>query len=225
MHPMIKFKENEMKSKEEVLVYMVNEADLKLEKGIIKKIKEFSHNILDQSRKYKLTLITFCNSFCIRPGKRFKLPVIVYNPTKQTVPACNMLLLCRNNKDLKLSPLVIVSEMDSHEQYELMLEGESNSQLKRYDFELFLFSTNLKIESNSLRICIEVNEDEEEERMNEFLAMHSKIISLAKKQKEIIIRIIRENISIKHPYVIYNILMKHRWNVDEAIEDLREGSI
>jgi len=227
-HPMIKFKEKELKTKEEVLGYMVKdtldyndkEKDIgKVDKGMFKKLRELSDNIFD-GKKYKLRLHSFTAKFSVRPNKRFKIPIVLLNETNKTIPNCNILVLTRHNKDLKITPINLGCDIFPKEQHELVLECESNTQLKTYDFEIIVYSPTAKIEAEPLKMQVEVNNDMEEENMNEFLAMYSKILSIPKKEKEIIIRIVKNGISIKHPYIIYNILVRNGWDIDGSMEEL-----
>jgi len=146
--------------------------------------KKFSQNLFEGgNKKCNLKLFTFTNNFTVRPQKHFKIPVVLINEGKTTIPKCKLLILTRNNKDLKISPIALDEEIYPHEHYELLLECESNNQLKTYDFEIFVYSNNIKVQADPMSMMIEVNEDSEEEEMNEFLAMYSKILSLPKKRK------------------------------------------
>lgn len=74
--------------------------------------------------------------------------------------------------------------------------------------------------SNSLIFHIEVNEDEEEEKLNNYFSKYPEVVALPKKQKETISMIYKEKLSNKPIDQIYAILKKHKWVIEQSICDL-----
>jgi len=219
---MIKFKDRELSNKEDVLCFMINDQQEKkisnLEKNLFKKVKEISENLFEKKTKLKMYL--FSHHFTVRPNKIFKIPIIISNETKTTASNNKIIILSRNNKDLKIVSERIEYDLNARERIEINIQCESNNQLKVYDFEIFMYSTNSKIECQPINIKVEVNNDEEEEELNDYFRMYSKILVITKKEKEMIRHVIKEGISSKHPYIIYNIMSRNNWDIDDSLDEL-----
>jgi hypothetical protein len=221
LHPMIKFKTKELSTKDDILYYMINNLEpknIESYKNLIKKAKEISENLFE--KKFKLKMYQYSDYFTVRPNKKFKIPLIIHNDSKEKIPKSKISILTKNHKDLKISSQLIDSEISGRERFEINLECESNDQLKLYDFQIFIYSPEVKIECEPLNMKIEVNNDEEEESMNEYFAMYSKILSISKKEKSMIKKILQDGICQKHPYVIYNIMNKYNWDLEKALDEL-----
>lgn len=221
LHPMIKFKTKELSSKDDIIYYMISNLEpnnLDSYKNIIKKAKEISENLFE--KKFKFKMYQFSDFFTVRPNKKFKIPLIIHNDSKNKIPKSKIIILTKNNKDLIISSQLIDFEISGSERFEINLDCKSNGQLKLYDFEIFMYSPEVKIECPPLKIKIEVNNDDEEENINEYFVMYNKILSISKKEKSMIKKIIEDGICQKHPYIIYNIMNKYNWDLEKALDDL-----
>ena len=219
-HPMIKFKSAHISSKEEILNLVISQQEIKtpeLTKNVFRRIREISESIFE--KKFKLRTHVFTNYISVRPYKKFKIPFYIYNESDM-MPRNKLLVLTRNNKDLIVTPYLVDFDLHPREKCEIFLECESKEQIKIHDFEIFLYHPNAKIDCESVDIKIEINLDQEEESLNEYFSMFPILTAIPKNQKEIMYKIIKEGISTKHPIVIYNIMIKYDWNVDEAIDEL-----
>lgn len=224
-HPLLKFKSQELCSKEEVFNFMVSQFTINkpsTSSSLIKKVKEISENLFE--KKFKLDTYIYSDNFAVRPNKKFKIPVIISNSTKEKLKYnpnnSKLILMARNNKDLKVTPKLLEYGLNSKERCEVFLECESNDQLKIYDLEIFLYCDHAKVEAKPLHIKIEVNDDLEEEEINDYFAMYLKILSIPKNEKAMVMHIIKNNISSKHPYIIYNIMVNHGWDLEKAFDKL-----
>jgi hypothetical protein len=222
-HPLMKFKTREFASKDDILHYMLSNHDkknLQVDKSLFKKMKDLSDDIFDI--KYKLSINLFSYKLTARPNKKFKIPVIIANDSGKTIPKSKLIIISRNNKDLKVRPTTIETDISRKEKVEVYLECETNSQLKTYDFELSVFSANSKVICDPVNVIIDVNNDQEEEELNEYFIMYPKILGINKEEKKIIRNILQERISDKHPYILYNILIKYNWDTGLALSELTE---
>jgi hypothetical protein len=221
-HPCIKFKEKEVSTVEEVFTYLIsqqqNRRGSELNKSFFKKVKEISENLFE--RKFKANIDVFSQKFAMRPNRTIKIPVLITNESKNTIPPNKILVMARNNKDLIVKTQICKYEIHPKQKVEVSLECTSSQQLKSYDFEILLYSNEVNIEAEVIPMKIEVNNDEDEEEIDSFFAMQPKILTLEKFQKEIIMHVIKSGTSVKHPYVIYNTLIKFNWDLDLAMNEL-----
>ena len=61
---------------------------------------------------------------------------------------------------------------------------------------------------------------DEDDQLNNRLKEYPDLYLIPKEQKKKIISIFDEQLSVKPPNQIYAILLKHKWNVEEALDDL-----
>jgi hypothetical protein len=222
-HPLIKFKTREFSNKDDIMNYMLSnnsQKNIQVDKGLFKKLKHLSDNIFET--KYKLSINLCSHKLTVRPNKKFKIPVIIANECNHIIPISRIVVISRNNKDLKIKPFTIDTDIERKEKVEIYLECETNNQIKTYDFDLTIYSMNCKVVCDPVNLVIEVNNDNEEELLNQFFIMHPKVLGIDKEEKRVIMNIIRENVSDKHPYVIYNILSKYKWDMGLALAELIE---
>jgi len=154
-----------------------------------------------------------------RPNKSFRIPLQIQNPYKNVIPA-DTLILVRNNFDLRIKNQLINIPLEPKQQMQITLEGITTTRPNNYEIEISLYHKDINFEQDPLRVKIEVNEDENEEQLDDFFQKYDKLKLIPKKCKSIIQEIILDNISDKDPEMIYYIMLKHNWNLSEAIDDL-----
>lgn len=211
-HPMVKYKDKDLARLEDCMIFM--EA-FKKERAVVKRYLDVS--IFD--KKYRIRLEVLSNSFAMRPNKRLPLSVCVSNELKTEIPG-GLIILARNTRDLKVGSYMTRSALKGKESFEIDLEIASSSRLGRYDFELICFNRTVRVDLEPVKIQLDVNEDLEEEKINEELALFNKLLSLPKPIKKSVYRIIKEGLSDKHPYVIYEVLKRCDNSLDLALNAL-----
>ena len=137
---------------------------------LIKNNKNFSGFISDIfSSKNELKLE--CNSceFSMRKKQVRNIPIILHNLSGNVfdLKKNKVVLFARNNKDLKVYTKFLEDKMNKNENKKILMKLESNDIYKVYNFTIEAFSLN-KMKSNILNFKVEVNENEEDEKLNDF---------------------------------------------------------
>jgi hypothetical protein len=220
LHPMLSVKSTESTepfSFEDFSNFMLQKMTEKKNKennrGFFRKISE---NFFEKKTKPKIYV--YSNIFSVRANKKFKIPIILCNENEHDYPSNSLIVLTRGNLDLQISQLFINSEISSRSEFNL--DCQSSNRLRSYDYEIILYSKKEKAELEVVNMKIDVNEDQDEDLINDYFAMYSKILAIPKKEKEMIMYINKKQICLRHPYIIYNIMTQHNWNLDEALDDL-----
>jgi hypothetical protein len=216
LHPMLSLKSNEQFSYEDLSYMMSLKTVEKRDENNRSFFRKFSDNFFEKKNKPKLYV--YSNFFTVRPNKKFKIPIILSSENIYIYPNNSLIVLTRGNLDLQISQLLISSEITTRSEF--YIECQSGSRIRSYDFEIILYCKKDKAELEVQKMKIEVNEDLEEEMINDYFAMYSKILAIPKKEKEMIMYINKKQICVRHPYIIYNIMTQHNWNLEEALDDL-----
>ena len=137
---------------------------------LIKNNKNFSGFISDIfSSKNELKLECNSSEFSMRKKQVRNIPIILHNLSGNVfdLKKNNVVLFARNNKDLKVYTKFLEDKMNKNETKKILMKLESNDIYKVYNFTIEAFCLN-KMKSNILNFKVEINENEEDEKLNEF---------------------------------------------------------
>lgn len=172
------------------------------------------YNILFK-KDISLKLSTFSRIFTMRPNTTRNIGIEITNNSEQTIPDNHELILyARNNKDLVVESISFRKVMVCKETFSKELMVKSGNFCKRHNFKVELYSPTLKLNVNTLYITVDVNNDEEDESVNEFMKDFPKLLNLSKEQKIKIKNFIEKNDIKMHPYLVYNYLKSNGWDIE-----------
>ena len=218
VHPMVKYKNLNYGDKFENILnfYKIKNKDLQNKKNIIEKIFKKKDDLITLS----LTLGLFENNLVLRPNQNREFLLKIKNNSKTNIEKNKFSILFTNYKNLNIVFDNNINEIKPNDSINIPINIFSGKEKGKYDVIINIFSKDLKLISNQLILKVEVNEDKEDDDLNKQLEKYNNLIILPKEQKKIICYVYSEKLSIKQPDEIYLILNNHKWNVDEAIDDL-----
>ena len=218
VHPMVKYKNLNYGDKFENILnfYKIKNKDLQNKKNIIEKIFKKKDDLITLS----LTLGLFENNLVLRPNQNREFLLKIKNNSKKIIEKNQFNVLFTNYKNLNIIFDNSINEIKSNDFINIPIKIFSGNENGKYDVIINIFSKDLNLISNQLILKVEVNEDKEDDDLNKQLEKYNNLIILPKEQKKIICYVYSEKLSIKQPDEIYLILNNHKWNVDEAIDDL-----
>lgn len=222
-HPILKFKSKDLSSIKSIINYISTHHNLNNTKQSFSLKKNFISGLLfDNNNKQQLLITTENDKFTLRPCKILNITVSIENKSNSIIPSNSLCFMIKNFGNLVIGNTKIESDINALEKVEYELSFEASLQRKLYNVEISLYcvDTKRKIESNSINVEIEVNDDIEEEELNEYFKKYSKIKQCCKEKKEIIRYLMHEGLAKCHPYIIKKTLEAYDWNIDMAIEDI-----
>lgn len=210
-HPVVKFKDLNLSKLKDAMIFL----DGFYEKSLVKKYTEVG--MFDKVYKAKLTSKYVC--FSMRPKTTIDLYLEITNDCKYVIPE-NTIILAKHNKDLFVETFSIKDEIQVGSTHEFKIAIKTNEMPKLYDFQIILYNKTIKVEHSPLRIKIDCNTDYLEEELNTKLENYPKLLIIPKEAKIKIVKIMTEQLSDKHPYLIYQALYKYDFNLERALNFL-----
>ena len=224
LHPMLKCKQKQLSDVQGIYNYLKNNNDeiKQIISQKIKKSKGFFGSLF--SGKYELKLN--CNSlnFSMRPKQKINVPITIQNLSN--VPFnCeenNLILFSRNNKDLKVYEKKVKHILNKQEQIDVNMILESNEFCKIYYFTIELYTReDIKLKNNILSFTLEVNKDEEDEKLNEYFKNYPKVIVMNKSIKKGVKAILEDKSITQDPVIVMQFLANNNGNIEETIKNLK----
>lgn len=211
-HPVIKFKGLEISTIEDAMILLESFKQAKLHAK-----KYFDIGVFDKT--YKVRFKVLSRTFSMRPNTKAQLYFTLINDCKNEIPS-GLIIMAKYNKDLKVSAYQIRDPLPQKATLEIILDFESNELTKLYDFELFCFHKQLKVDNEKFGMKVDVNNDEDEEQINLSFAKYPKLICTPKEAKNKVMKILNEGLCSHTPYVIYSCLIRSNFNLELALNYL-----
>jgi hypothetical protein len=223
-HPTVKCKFPQLSTLKDIYIY------INTRNNEIKNNKGGGGFLIDIfSNKSELKLECNSNAFSMRKNKVMNIPISIYNLSGNEfdLRKHKVALFARNNKDLKVYTNFLVDKVNKNEKDIYLVKIESNDVCKVYDFTLELFSS-VKMKSNVLNFKVEINEDEEDEKLNEFFIESYpecyEILIESTKIKKGVKKILEDTQNKFEILLILNCLKNNKGNVDAAYSELLNKS-
>ena len=227
LHPMLKCKQSQLSSVQDIYNYIKNNNN-EIKNMINEKSKKkgFFSNFF--SEKYELKLN--CNSlnFSMRPNKKINIPITIQNLSNVPFDCekYKLILFSRNNKDLKVYEKKVEQILNKQEQIDVNVELESNDFCKIYYFTIELYTyEDIKIKSNILSFTLEVNNDEEDEKLNQEFNSYPKIMVMNKDIKKGVKKILEDKSITQDPVTVMQFLKNNNGNIEETIKNLKSMNL
>jgi len=175
--------------------------------------------------KFELSLECEHKKLTMRPYHRISVPVTIKNLSSTDFDGKQngLILFGRNIQDLKVYTTNIYDKIEKSKEIETFVDIESSDKMKKINFTLELFSLKSdKFKSNSLNFIIDINNDEEEERLNSYFYGYPKLIVEPKDVKKGVKEVYEaKQQTKKFDYmVILDFFKKNNGNVQETIKAL-----
>ena len=225
-HPTLKCKFPQLSTLKDIYIY-INTKNSEIKNN--KNAGGFLSDIFNNKSELKLE----CNSyqFSMRKNSKKIIPIVVYNLSGNDfdLKKNKIIIFARNNKDLNVHTKFLEGIMNKNDNLKIYVTVESVDICKTYDFTLELFSnSNAKLKSNELKFKVEINEDNDDDKLNEFFEKYQDFPEIFIEPANIknAVKKILENTSTKfEPINILKGLKNNKGNIEETLNELSNKKI
>ena len=225
-HPTLKCKFPQLSTLKDIYIY-INTKNSEIKNN--KNAGGFLSDIFNNKSELKLE----CNSyqFSMRKNSKKIIPIVVYNLSGNDfdLKKNKIIIFARNNKDLNVHTKFLEGIMNKNDNLKIYVTVESVDICKTYDFTLELFSnSNAKLKSNELKFKVEINEDNDDDKLNEFFEKYQDFPEIFIEPVNIknAVKKILENTSTKfEPINILKSLKNNKGNIEETLNELSNKKI
>lgn len=225
-HPTLKCKFPQLSTLKDIYIY-INTKNSEIKNN--KNVGGFLSDIFNNKSELKLE----CNSyqFSMRKNSKKIIPIVVYNLSGNDfdLKKNKIIIFARNNKDLNVHTKFLEGIMNKNDNLKIYVTVESVDICKTYDFTLELFSnSNAKLKSNELKFKVEINEDNDDDKLNEFFEKYQDFPEIFIEPANIknAVKKILENTSTKfEPINILKSLKNNKGNIEETLNELSNKKI
>ena len=225
-HPTLKCKFPQLSTLKDIYIY-INTKNSEIKNN--KNAGGFLSDIFNNKSELKLE----CNSyqFSMRKNSKKIIPIVVYNLSGNDfdLKKNKIIIFARNNKDLNVHTKFLEGIMNKNDNLKIYVTVESVDICKTYDFTLELFSnSNAKLKSNELKFKVEINEDSDDDKLNEFFEKYQDFPEIFIEPANIknAVKKILENTSTKfEPINILKSLKNNKGNIEETLNELSNKKI
>ena len=225
-HPTLKCKFPQLSTLKDIYIY-INTKNSEIKNN--KNAGGFLSDIFNNKSELKIE----CNSyqFSMRKNSKKIIPIVVYNLSGNDfdLKKNKIIIFARNNKDLNVHTKFLEGIMNKNDNLKIYVTVESVDICKTYDFTLELFSnSNAKLKSNELKFKVEINEDNDDDKLNEFFEKYQDFPEIFIEPANIknAVKKILENTSTKfEPINILKSLKNNKGNIEETLNELSNKKI
>ena len=216
LHPLVKYKNLLFSENIQSIINYQNckNKDLNGKQSFLQKI------IGNKLNKIQIIPGLINNQIYMRPNQARIFQLKIINQSDINIKANQLFLILKNYDNLNIKYKSSLGSIEPKKGFLLNIEIKSNTDVKNYQITAEVYSSDFKFQSEALIINIIINNDDEDDQLNNRLKEYPDLFLIPKEQKKKIISIFDEQLSVKPPNQIYAILLKHKWNVEEALDDL-----
>ena len=156
----------------------------------------------------------------MRPNQKRIFQLKIINQSDVNISANQLFLIFKNYENLIINYKNSIGSIESKKSFLINIEILSSKETKNYEINAEIFSEDFKFQSENLKINVIVDNDLEDNKLNERLKEYPDLFLIPIQQKKRIISIYDDKLSVKPPNEIYSILLKHKWNIEAALDDL-----
>ena len=179
-------------------------------------------------KEYNLKIIPMTDlKFTLRPNKIFDIPVKVLNLSDSDINSSQFMVVVKNNKLINISyEIDKIFDIKPNEEYELKLICRTPNTNTLEQINIEIYSDQLKIRMSSrlnFDLEIEINKDENDDKINEELFYDKYAIFHSKMHKKIIISMIYFNAEWKDDLKnVCQVLRDNNWDINKSIHFLNK---
>ena len=179
-------------------------------------------------KEYNLKIVPMTDlRFTLRPNKILDIPVKLLNLSDADLNSSQFIVVVKNNKLINISyEIDKIFDIKPNEEYELKLicRTPNNNTLEQINIEIY--SDQLKIRMSSrlnFDLEIEINKDENDEKLNQELNYDKYAIFHTKMHKKVILSMIYFNEEWKNDLKnVCQVLRDNNWDVNKSIHALNK---
>ena len=177
-------------------------------------------------KEYNLKIVPMTDlRFSIRPNKIVDIPVKILNLSDHEINSSQFIVLIKNNKLINISYEVDkLFKIKPNDEYELRLLCRTSANFSTEKINIEIYSTELKIRMSSrlnFDLEIDINNDEEDEKINKELNNDKYAIFHSKMHKKIIISMIYFKEEWKtNLKKVCEVLRDNKWDINKSINSL-----
>lgn len=180
-------------------------------------------------KEIEISLIPLTDKkICLRPNKEVLLPIKIVNLSKEFIKGSQIDIIPKDNKLIQIYNNNKIFSIGPNLAYTLKMKCISGDKLGKENITLYGFSDVLNFknpENLKFNLVFEVNNDEEEEKMNEKLEFNENVILYDKQHKQIALNILENigdtNKSKTHINKVFNILLTNKWDKEKSINKIK----
>lgn len=220
-HPCIKFKTPFLSNIEDIYKFLTRFYSFKVP----------SNNFFMKffRKEYEITLIPLTDKkICLRPGKNVLLPIKISNFSTEAIRSSQIDIIPKDNKLVQIYKENKNFTIGPYLPYTLKMKCISGDKIGNEKIIFYGFSEYLNFknpENLKFSLEFEINEDEEEEKMNENLGNNENVILYNKNHKKIALNILKSigdsNRSVNHINKVFNILIRNNWDEEKSINIIK----
>ena len=180
-------------------------------------------------KEYEITLIPLTDTkICLRPGKEVLLPIKISNLSKDAIRSSQIDIIPKDNKLVQIYKENNKFTIGPNLPYTLKMKCISGDKIGKEKIIFYGFSDELSLKNPqnlNFTLEFEINNDEEEEKMNQNLGNNENVILYNKEHKKIALNILNRigdsNRSVKHINNIFNILIINNWDEEKSLNRIK----
>ena len=180
-------------------------------------------------KEYEVSLIPLTDKkICLRPEKEVLLPIKIVNLSKEFIRSSQIDIIPKDNKFVQIYNDNKKFSIGPNLAFTLKMKCISGDKLGKEKITFYGFSEDLSFknpENLKFNLEFEINNDEEEEKMNKKLEYNENVIIYNKEHKQIALEILESigdfNRAKEHINNVFNILIQSKWNKEKSINRIK----
>ena len=178
-------------------------------------------------KEYNLKIVPMTDlEFSLRPNKIIDLPIKVLNLSDEEINSSQFIVIVKNNKLINISYQVDkIFVIKPNEDYELKLLCRTSTTKCKEKIHVEIYSAELRIRMSSrlnFDLEIEINDDEEDEKLNQELNNDKYAIFHTKLHKKIILSFLYFNENWKKDMKkVCEALRANKWDTNKSINSIK----
>ena len=181
-------------------------------------------------KEYDLKILPMTDlKFCLRKNKKFDIPIKILNLSDTEINSSQFMVVVKNNKLINFTyEIDKIFIIKPYEEYELSLICRTPNTIISEQINIEIYSDQLKLRMSSrliFNLDIEVNTDENDEKLNKELNNDKYAIFHSEMHKKIILSMIYFNEEWKNDLKnVCQVLRDNKWDVNKSIHLLNKKS-
>lgn len=178
-------------------------------------------------KEYNLKIVPMTDlQFSVRPNRIYDIPIKVLNLSDEEINSSQFIIIVKNNKLINISYQVDkIFVIKPNEEYELKLLCRTSTIKCKEKINIEIYSAELNIRMSSrlnFDLEIEINDDQEEEKLNQELNNDKYAIFHSKLHKKIILSFLYFNEKWKSDIKkVCEALRSNKWDTNKSINSIK----
>ena len=220
-HPCIKFKSPFLSNLSDIYKFISHFYSFKIP----------SNNFFSKifKKEYDISLVPLTDKkICLRPEKEVLLPIKIANLSKELIRSSQIEIIPKDNKLVQIYAENKKFSIGPNSPYTYKMKCIAGEKLGKESIYFYGFSETLNFKSPEkvkFNLVFEINNDDEEEKMNEKLGYNENVILYNKEHKQLALNILESigdsNRSKEHINNVFNILITNKFDKQKSINMIK----